>query len=204
MKYLFHYLLSKTEVSSKLKPLDCLNHALDYLQSKDGKIDCETIMGFWPLLYMRSYNILFLSEDHPYLSSIAHIFASTLSFRRFNSYRGYFEQGHETCKQVKNFTKKMGHELATTKNNSLVKDYLVDKSPRMDYIFIIKSKTSNTNSTKWPGKPNIIYWTFSELENIQSNEYENLLFFNETVSSVRRKVEGFLSLTEEDLERISY
>jgi hypothetical protein len=72
----------------------------------------------------------------------------------------------------------------------------------MDFVFIINSKTSNTNSIKWPGKPKIIYWTFAELENIQSNEYEDISFFNKIASSVRLKVESFLSLTEEELEGI--
>jgi hypothetical protein len=201
-QYLFHYLLSKTEVSLKLKSLDCLNHALDYLQSKDGKVACEKIMGFWPLSYMKSYNLLFLSEGHPYLSSIAHIFTLLLSFKRFNVYRAYFELDHQDCKQIEDFSREMGQEFTTIKNNSLVKDYLSNNSPRMDFVFIINSKTSNTNSIKWPGKPKVIYWTFAALENIQSNEYEDISFFNKIASSVRLKVESFLSLTEEELEGI--
>jgi hypothetical protein len=203
-QYLFHYLLSKTEVVENLKPLNCLNLALEYLQSEKGVIDCKKKMGFDPLSYMKTYNILFLSEDHPNLTSMTHIFAKSLSFRRFNAYRAYVNPNDDNFTQAEVFAKNVGlFEFDPKENNELVTAYLKDKSPQMDFIFHITTKTPKLNTIKWPGRPKMIYWEFSDLINIQSEDYDNSLKFEKIALSIRLKIENFLSLTEEELIHIA-
>lgn len=200
-QYKFHYIFGQIKTNHKLKPLDCLKPAFDYLVSREGIAITKLSLGFHPSTYLKSRNILFVSDFNSELSAIATIYLSALC-TRFIPQRAYLEPHHREYHLANCLAREKGLPEIDTKKNKWIDDYQTSKSPPIDYIFLICHANSKKMNILLPGNPKIIFWELSQFEDLDGNEVDSALKFKSQALEIELRIKHFFSLTDYQIDAL--
>lgn len=201
-QYIFQYIFGRIKTNYKLKPLDCLKPALDYLITRQGIKETKLSLGFYPLSYLKSRNIIFVSDFNSELSAIATIYLTALCTRRFIPYRAYIKLNQHEYPFANCLAKEMGLPEIDPKKNKRINEYQTNQSPKINYIVMLCEKDSKKQKIVFSGNPKIIFWEFSKFNGLDGNEENDIMNFRSQALEVESKIKCFFSLTDEELDAL--
>ena len=150
----------------------------------------------------RPYNILVLCTGNSARSIIGEALFNTLGAGRFKA----FSAGSHPTGKVNPFAieqvQALGYPLEGLRSKSW-DEFAQPDSPQMDFIVTVCDKAAGEMCPLWPGQPVTAHWGFPDPAAIEGTDDEKRAFFAQTLRQMRNRVQLFLSLPLETLDRLA-
>ncbi|MBU6504568.1 MAG: arsenate reductase ArsC [Betaproteobacteria bacterium] len=150
----------------------------------------------------KTYNVLFLCTGNSARSILAEGLMNKLGAPRFKAYSaGSFPKGQVNP-----------HALATLAWLGLPatgyrskdwEEFAQPDAPSLDFVFTLCDKTAGEVCPEWPGQPITAHWGVEDPAIPEESEAQAVRKFKDTALVLHRRIELFLSLPLEKLDRMS-
>jgi arsenate reductase len=150
----------------------------------------------------RPYNILVLCTGNSARSILGEALFNTMGAGRFKAYSA----GSHPTGRVNPFAieqvQALGYPLENLRSKSW--DELAQPdSPRMDFIVTVCDKAAGEMCPLWPGQPVTAHWGFPDPAAVEGTDEVKRAAFASTLRQIRNRVQLFLSLPLETLDRMA-
>ena len=150
----------------------------------------------------RPYNILVLCTGNSARSIIGEALFNTLGAGRFKAYSA----GSHPTGRVNPFAieqmQALGYPLEGLRSKSW-DEFAQPDSPQMDFIVTVCDKAAGEMCPLWPGQPVAAHWGFPDPAAVEGSDEEKRAAFAQTLRQIRNRVQLFLSLPLETLDRMA-
>ena len=150
----------------------------------------------------RPYNILVLCTGNSARSVLAEALFNTLGAGRFKAYSA----GSHPTGRVNPFAveqvKALGYPVDGLRSKSWDEFARAD-SPQMDFIVTVCDNAAGEVCPLWPGQPVTAHWGFPDPAAVTGTDEEKRAAFALTLRQIRNRVQLFLSLPLETLDRMA-
>ena len=75
--------------------------------------------------------------------------------------------------------------------------------PAMDFVFTVCDTAASEDCPPWPGQPITGHWGLPDPAKVQGSEAEKALAFAQTYGALRRRIEAFVALPIDTLDRLA-
>lgn len=150
----------------------------------------------------RPYNVLVLCTGNSARSILAEALFNTLGTGRFHA----FSAGSHPAGCVNPFAielvRELGYPVESLRSKSW-DEFALTGSPQMDFIVTVCDNAAGEVCPVWPGKPVTAHWGFPDPAAVQGSDEEKRAAFSRTLNQIRNRVQLFLSLPLDTLDRMS-
>lgn len=150
----------------------------------------------------KPYNILILCTGNSARSIIGEALFSTLGVGRFKAYSA----GSHPTGKVNPFAieqvQSLGYPVENLRSKSW-DEFAQPDSPPMDFVVTVCDKAAGEVCPFWPGQPVTAHWGFPDPAAVQGTDQEKRAAFTRTLHQMRNRVQLFLSLPLETLDRLA-
>jgi arsenate reductase len=150
----------------------------------------------------RPYNILVLCTGNSARSIIGEALFNTMGAGRFKAYSA----GSHPTGRVNPFAieqvQALGYPLEGLRSKSW-DEFAQPDSPQMDFIVTVCDKAAGEMCPLWPGQPVTAHWGFPDPAAVEGSDEEKRAAFAQTLRQIRNRVQLFLSLPLETLDRMA-
>jgi arsenate reductase len=150
----------------------------------------------------KPYNILVLCTGNSARSILAEALFDTLGAGRFKAYSA----GSHPTGRVNAFAVELVRELGYPTEDLRSKswdEFAQADSPQMDFIVTVCDNAAGEVCPVWPGKPVTAHWGFPDPAAVVGSDEEKRAAFAQTLRQIRNRVQLFLSLPLETLDRMA-
>jgi len=150
----------------------------------------------------RTYNILVLCTGNSARSILAEALFNTLGGGRFTA----FSAGSHPSGRVNPFAvelvKELGYPVEGLRSKSW-DEFAEPGSPQMDFILTVCDNAAGEVCPLWPGQPVTAHWGFADPAAVAGSDEDKRAAFAKTLRQIRHRVQLFLSLPVETLDRLA-
>ena len=150
----------------------------------------------------RPYNILVLCTGNSARSILGEALFNTLGAGRFKAYSA----GSHPAGRVNPFAieqvRALGYPVENLRSKSW-DEFAQPDSPPMDFIVTFCDKAAGEMCPLWPGQPVTAHWGFPDPAAVEGSDEEKRAAFASTLRQIRNRVQLFLSLPLETLDRMA-
>jgi arsenate reductase len=147
-------------------------------------------------------NVLFLCTGNSARSIIAEAVMNHLGRGRFKAYSA----GSHPTGAVNPFAlevlRRMHFPIADPRSKSW-DEFAVPGAPPFHFVFTVCDKAAGETCPVWPGQPATAHWGVDDPAAVTGSDEEKLEAFKNTLVTLTRRIELFLSLPMEKLDRLS-
>lgn len=150
----------------------------------------------------RSYNVLFLCTGNSARSILAESLLNSLGKGRFRGFSaGSFPKGqvHPLALEL---LKRMDLPSEDLRSKSW-DEFAKPDAPQMDFIVTVCDNAAGEVCPLWPGQPVTAHWGFPDPAAVQGTDEVKRAAFASTLRQIRHRVQLFLSLPLETLDRMA-
>ena len=150
----------------------------------------------------RPFNVLFLCTGNSARSIIGEALFNTMGAGRFNAYSA----GSHPTGRVNPFAIEQVRELGYPVENLRSKswdEFAAPGAPELDFVVTVCDKAAGEVCPLWPGQPVTAHWGFPDPAAVEGTDDEKRAFFAQTLRQMRNRVQLFLSLPLETLDRLA-
>jgi len=150
----------------------------------------------------KPYNILVLCTGNSARSIIGEALFNTMGAGRFNAYSA----GSHPTGRVNPFAIEQVRELGYPVENLRSKswdEFAAPGAPELDFVVTVCDKAAGEICPLWPGQPVTAHWGFPDPAAVEGTDEEKRAFFAQTLRQMRNRVQLFLSLPLETLDRLA-
>ncbi len=150
----------------------------------------------------KPYNILVLCTGNSARSIMGEALFNTLSAGRFRA----FSAGSHPSGKVNPFAIEQVRALGYPTENLRSKswdEFALPGAPQMDFVVTVCDNAAGEVCPLWPGHPVTAHWGFPDPAAAEGTDDEKRAAFRQTLLQIRRRVELFLSLPLETLDRMA-
>jgi arsenate reductase len=150
----------------------------------------------------REYNVLFLCTGNSARSIMAEVIVTAMSHGRF---QGYSAGSHPTGKVhplALETLRRMGLPVEDLRSKSW-DEFAVPGAPALDFVFTVCDKAAGEACPAWPGQPMTAHWGVEDPVAFVGPEEKQREAFRNVFVQLRRRIELFLSLPLEKLNRLA-
>ena len=150
----------------------------------------------------KPYNILVLCTGNSARSIIGEALFNTMGAGRFKAYSA----GSHPTGRVNPFAIEQVRELGYPVENLRSKswdEFAVTGAPELDFVVTVCDKAAGEICPLWPGQPVTAHWGFPDPAAVEGTDEEKRAFFAQTLRQMRNRVQLFLSLPLETLDRLA-
>jgi len=149
----------------------------------------------------KTYNILVLCTGNSARSILAETLFNTLGAGRFKAYSA----GSHPTGRVNPFAieklRILGYPTENLRSKSW-DEFAQPDSPQMDFIVTVCDNAAGEVCPLWPGHPVSAHWGFPDPAAASGSDEEKRAAFAQTLRQIKSRVEQFLGLPLETLDRI--
>lgn len=150
----------------------------------------------------RKYNVLFICVGN----SARSIFAESLLRRaagdRFSVYSAGTRPGTDLNPFAVQLLIDKGYDVSELRSKDISEFQQID-AVRFDFVFTVCDQAANEECPAWDGQPISGHWGIQDPVKVQGTNAEKAFAFQKAYGSLKRRIEAFIALPIESLERIA-
>jgi len=150
----------------------------------------------------KTYNILVLCTGNSARSIIGEALFNTMGEGRFKAYSA----GSHPTGRVNPFAveqvERLGYATEGLRSKSW-DEFAQPGAPELDFVITVCDKAAGEVCPLWPGKPVTAHWGFPDPAAVVGTDEEKRAAFTQTMHQIRHRVQLFLSLPLETLDRMA-
>jgi arsenate reductase len=150
----------------------------------------------------KTYSILVLCTGNSARSIVGEALFNTMGAGRFKA----FSAGSHPTGVVNPFAiekvEELGYPTDTLRSKSW-DEFVQPGAPQMDFIVTVCDKAAGEMCPLWPGQPVTAHWGFPDPAAVEGSDEVKRAAFANTVRQIRNRVQLFLSLPLETLDRMA-
>ena len=150
----------------------------------------------------KPYNILVLCTGNSARSIMGEALFNTMGAGRFQAYSA----GSHPCGKVNPFAieqvRALGYPVEGLRSKSW-DEFAQPGAPEMDFVVTVCDKAAGEICPLWPGQPVTAHWGFPDPVAVEGTDEEKRAAFAQTLRQIQRRVQLFLSLPLETLDRMA-
>lgn len=150
----------------------------------------------------RPYNILVLCTGNSARSILAEALFNTMGAGRFKAHSA----GSHPTGRVNPFAieqvQALGYPIEGLRSKSW-NEFAQTDSPQMDFIVTVCDNAAGEVCPLWPGQPVTAHWGFPDPAAVKGSDEQKRAAFAQTLRQIRNRVQLFLSLPLETLDRMA-
>jgi len=153
-------------------------------------------------ILQRPYNILVLCTGNSARSILSEALFNTMSAGRFQAYSA----GSHPSGRVNPFAVEQVQALGYSAENLRSKswdEFAQPDSPQMDFVVTVCDNAAGEVCPLWPGHPVTAHWGFPDPAAVEGTDEQKRAAFALTLRQIRNRVQLFLSLPLETLDRMA-
>jgi len=150
----------------------------------------------------KPYNILVLCTGNSARSIIGEALFNTMGAGRFHAYSA----GSHPAGKVNPFAIEQIIALGYPTDNLRSKswdEFAEPGAPRMDFVVTVCDNAAGEMCPLWPGQPVTAHWGFPDPVAVEGTDEQKRAAFAQTLRQMRHRVQLFLSLPLETLDRMA-
>jgi protein-tyrosine-phosphatase len=149
---------------------------------------------------MTPFNVLFLCTGNSARSIMAEAILNDLGEPRFKGWSAGSNPRGELHPQTVALLERHGFD--TRRFNSKSWDlFAKPDAPHLDFVFTVCDRAASERCPTWPKEPMNAHWGVPDPAAIEGNPAEVALAFNEAWALLRRRIEAFVNLPFDSLDR---
>ncbi len=150
----------------------------------------------------QKYNVLFLCTGNSARSIMAECLLNRLGKKRFNAYSaGSMPKGevHPMALQV---LQRQNYMIDSLRSKSW-DEFTGEGAPELNFVFTLCDNAKNEVCPVWPGQPMTAHWGLPDPAALKGSETEQMVAFNEAMRMLTNRIDIFISLPMESLDRLT-
>jgi arsenate reductase len=153
-------------------------------------------------IMQRPYNILVLCTGNSARSILAEALFNTLGAGRIKAYSAGSHPSGRVNPFAIELVRAMGYPTENLRSKSW-DEFAEAGAPQMDFIVTVCDNAAGEACPLWPGKPVTAHWGFPDPAAVVGTDDEKRAAFAQTLRQIRIRVQQFLSLQLETLDRMA-
>jgi protein-tyrosine-phosphatase len=150
----------------------------------------------------RTFNVLFLCTGNSARSIMAEVVLNKLGRGRFRAYSGGSHPTGKVHPLAIQALQRMDLPTEGLRSKSW-DEFAIEDAPRLDFVFTVCDKAAGEICPAWPGQPMTAHWGIEDPATFVGPEDKMRATFHNALVMLSRRIELFLSLPIEKLDRMS-
>jgi ArsR family transcriptional regulator, arsenate/arsenite/antimonite-responsive transcriptional repressor / arsenate reductase (thioredoxin) len=146
--------------------------------------------------------VIFICTGNSGRSIIAETLVNALGKGRFRAYSAGTHPAKAPHPQALDLLARNGHDIRNLRSKPL-SEFQQPDAPRMDFVFTLCDAAANEECAPWPGGPISAHWGLPDPSLATGTEAERALAYAECYRALRRRIEAFVALPLETLDRMA-
>ena len=147
------------------------------------------------------YNVLFLCTGNSARSIIAEAILNRAGGGRFKAFSAGSQPKGTINPRTLDLLRKLNYDVATLRSKSW-EEFARPGAPDLDFVFTVCDNAAGESCPLWPGQPITAHWGIPDPAAALGSEAEIALAFKDAYRMLNRRIELFLALPIEKLERL--
>jgi arsenate reductase len=149
----------------------------------------------------RIYNVLFLCTGNSARSIIAEAILNREGRGKFKAFSAGSQPKGKINPHTLDLLRKFNFDVSTLRSKSWA-EFAQAGSPDLDFVFTVCDNAAGEACPLWPGQPITAHWGIPDPATAQGSEAEIALAFKDAYRMLNRRIELFLALPLEKLDRL--
>jgi arsenate reductase len=150
----------------------------------------------------RTYNALFLCTGNSARSILAEAILDRLGSGRIHAHSAGSRPTGRVHPLAIEVLKKHGHDVSRLRSKSW-EEFEKTGAPALDFIFTVCDRAAAEECPIWPGHPMTAHWGVADPAAFEGSKDQQLALFHRTYSELERRIERFVNVPIESLDRPS-
>jgi arsenate reductase len=149
----------------------------------------------------RVYNVLFLCTGNSARSILAEAILNRDGKGRFRAFSAGSQPKGEPNPHALTLLKHAGYDTSALRSKSWT-EFAVAGAPELDFVFTVCDNAAGETCPFWPGHPMTAHWGIPDPATVTGTEAEIGVAFNNAYRMLKRRIELFLALPIDKLDRM--
>ena len=150
----------------------------------------------------RIYNVLFLCSGNSARSIFAEALLNQLGAGRFRAFSAGSQPAGEVHPLTIEVLSRLGFDTSFARSKNW-DEFAVAGAPELDFVFTVCDKAAGEVCPVWPGQPMTAHWGVPDPVEAQGTAAERRLAFADSLRMLRRRIELFVSLPLQKIDRLA-
>ena len=150
----------------------------------------------------RPYTVLFICTGNSARSIFAEALLRDLGGERFRALSAGTRPYSELNPFALDVLRQAGHDVSDLRSKN-VSEFQGAEAPALDFVFTVCDRAANEECPPWPGQPITAHWGVADPVAAEGTEAERALAFRRAYDALRRRIEYFVELPIDSLDRMS-
>ena len=149
----------------------------------------------------RVYNVLFLCTGNSARSILAEAILNRAGKGRFRAFSAGSQPKGEVNPYAMTLLRKSGYDTSAMRSKSW-SEFAQPGAPKLDFVFTVCDNAAGEACPFWPGQPMTAHWGIPDPAAATGTEAEIGVAFNDAYRMLTRRIELFLALPIDKLDRM--
>lgn len=150
----------------------------------------------------RRYDVLFICTGNSARSIFAEVILRDLGGDRFRVHSAGTRPFSELNPYALQVLETNGHDTSRLRAKN-ISEFQGPDAPQLDFVFTVCDRAANEECPAWPGQPITSHWGQPDPVKAEGTDAEKSLAFHRVYGALRNRIEHFVALNPEALDRIS-
>jgi protein-tyrosine-phosphatase/DNA-binding transcriptional ArsR family regulator len=155
-----------------------------------------------PAMRDTNFDVLFICSGNSARSIFAEALLRDLGQGKFQAFSAGTRPGTELNPFALEVLSRNGHSVEGLRSKH-VSEFQQEGAPVMDFVFTVCDTAAAEECPPWPGQPITGHWGLPDPVKARGTDAEKGLVFAQTYGALRRRVEAFVALPFETLDRLA-
>jgi len=147
------------------------------------------------------YNVLFLCTGNSARSIIAEAILNRAGRGRFKAFSAGSQPKGKINPRTLDLLRKLNYDVSTLRSKSW-SEFAKPGAPDLDFVFTVCDNAAGESCPLWPGQPITAHWGIPDPAAASGTQAEIALAFKDAYRMLNRRIDLFLALPIEKLDRL--